>query len=238
MRRKRRSGGAWLPVLPTDIFGNGSQLVSFTDGFATFDPGLPPVGTQPDAFPLAIPLTMDETPRQESGATHTLRDYVEGQDYVLKRVVGKVWMAITEPIDGGNVQRAICCAALAVLPVKDDNANTPDLDPAEYDPLRSENIQQPWLWRRTWILSDNYSNAGTIHYPHSTGDYGSVADGGHVDTKGTARRITKEQRTFIVFAARCLQPVTGGENITGINYGYDLRLFGAMRRGRNRSTFK
>jgi len=235
MRRRRRSGGTWLPVLPTETAAN--TLVTYLDARALFPVGFLSTGTGLDNGPRVIPLTMDETPQAGVSSNNTLRDWVEGQEYVLKRVVGKVWAGSLQTAEI-NVERFIACFALAVLPVDDANPDVPAMPPEDYDPLLAQNTQQPWLWRRTWILSDNSASASAFQYPGSTAGYGSIADGGHLDTKGVSRRISKEQRIFIIFQANVLDQGPEQTDAAGVNWGYDLRLFGAMRRGKNRSTFK
>lgn len=244
MRKRRVSRGAWLPVLPT-IFNENQIGVTF-DIFSFFSEGLENgerIGCQ------AIPLVIDETitPDVASGqAGASLRDIVEGQDYVCDRIVGKINAGITTGNEaaGDLVTHAIMCAGIAVLPVADNAQETPALSIDDYDPLLADNCMAPWMWRRTWFVSTNDFGAYTPPvnwpwYPSNSAWYGDGMSGDHVDTKGVKRRITKEQRLFLVGAAYQINGSTNEELFSNaLTFTYDLRLHGSLRKTHNRSTFK
>lgn len=244
-RRKRGSRGTWLPVLPTTL-----AQAEGPDQFATWyeSPYSAAVQDSPAShvFPAqAVPVVPDFT-FQDSDLTAgvtTLRDMVEGQDYVLKRTVGKVWASSQQVADAeGPNGPFIFCIAMAVLPVQDDQQDVPALPNDDFNPLLSQNSQQPWLWRRTWILQNTIgASAQQGNWPavgaQSTWQYGSIADGGHLDTK-VARRLTKDQRLFIIAAASNMFNESSATFPQDFRWGYDLRFFGAMRKARNHSTFK
>jgi len=232
-RKRRRSGGTWLPVLPTFI-GEADE------GYTWYESTLSLVNTVGSFDRQAVPLVTDATPNvdaAQAGINHSLRDLVEGQEYVLKRAVGKVWGSLDQSSEGSGVSRIILCMALAVLPVQDVAPTAPAIPDDDWDPLLAQNTMSPYLWRRTWVLSNNVLSSQTMFFPNSTGGYGSVMDGGHLDTKGTNRRIRKEERIFILTSAM-VQDAVGTGGAGGVLWGYDLRFFGAMRRARNQSTFK
>lgn len=230
-RRFRRAGGTWLPPLPT-FYGENDEGVTFYESFATAGA----VGEKPTL--TYIPVVTDATPNVDAavgGVNHSLRDVVEGQEYVLKRAVGKFFAAPQQLESQASAWLVMVCAALAVLPVEDSNPSAPALEDDDMNPLLAQNAMSPWLWRRTWILSNNLTPNTYLYYPNSTAGYGSVMDGGHIDTKGVSRRIRREQRLFMLVAAQTLQ---SGENPMTFHWGYDLRFFGAMRKARGQSTFK
>lgn len=232
VRRARRSRGTWLPPTPT-VLGENPNAVTWFQGTLTVQNAL---GADDQA---AIPLITDETlnPGEGQLGGRTLRDIVEGQSYVLQRAVGKFWGALGQDADI-DVGRVILCAALAVLPVDDASPSSPAMDAQDWHPLYVQNAMAPFLWRRTWVLSNNVHSSNQFFYPNSTAAYGSVADGGNIDTKGTARRIDKEQRLFLLLGVQVLESLGVGVEIANIGYGYDLRFFGALRKSRNRSSFK
>lgn len=234
MARRRRARYNWFPQDPT--FYTAGEDTNVATYYWTNINILGPAGTKEEV--LAIPVLPDRTFNDFDAQAEdlTLRDYVEGQDYVLKRIVGKMWASLGQD----NESRAlsvICAMGLAVLPV-DDETNASALDTDDIDPLNPANSQNPWIWRRTWILGNLLQPSITHFYPNNIGAYGSVMDGGHVDSR-VARRVTREQRLFWIATARMLEGTAEpGLNSDFIQVGFDLRCLGAMRKNRNRSTFK
>jgi len=188
------------------------------------------------------PLVLDTTPQpDQDNLSSSLRDYVEGQDYLLQRVVGKVWMGpffASDP-EALNISEVIGCFALAVLPATELGA--PGIDPEEWNPLLARNSQQPWIWRRTWRLDNTvdlwpntYGNL--VGFPSTTAGYSSLEEGGHVDAR-SKRRIIKEHRLFAIAAVGVLQAGGGSADFTNLEFGFDLRVLGTLRRGKNKSSF-
>lgn len=216
-------------------------------------------------FPIpqqhVVSLVPDETffPDQASAANSSLRDLTEGQDWFLRRIVGKVWVGCSQTsptqVRAMGVSPGwpsfLCGAAFFVARAKDDDPETPDLEVREYDPLGAENIRQPWIWRRTWLLTDFgiQDVAGTPHFslwPSSnmlnTG--GGVLDGPHLDAK-TARRIRREERlwfTTSVVPFNYFVDDGNGANVSGtaqqaITWNLDYRILGQLRKSKNASAF-
>jgi len=233
--RRRRKGGAWLPVNPTFLPNQDPAT-----GFTWFEDRLAfsgPVEAGDGSF-AAVPLTLDNT-IDPGGATsiadQSLRDYVQGQDYTLNRVVGKVW-AGAEQQPEALVERFIACIGLAVLPT-DPGQNSPKGPPQGWDPLLSQNAQEPWIWRRTWILNNGSIIGNSPFFATSTAQYGSVLDGGHLDSK-IKRRITREHRLYIIYGWEATSTQFGESPAdSAVVFGYDLRINGAMRHSMNRSSF-
>jgi len=224
--RRRRTRYTWFPTDPT-YYGDTPATYYWT----YIEPG----------EVLALPVVPDQTYQDEtitSADNKTLRDYVEGQDYVLKRIVGKVWGALeqSDQAEATNIIQVIHAQGLAVLPVNDTTPSTPALDPTGYDPLNPTNSMNPWIWRRTWILGNNLHPQFEYGFPNNVGAYGSVMDGGHVDSK-VARRVTREQRLWWVTTMRVITQSGEGPTTQRVMTGFDLRTLGAMRKHRNRSTF-
>jgi len=237
MRRRRRNRATWFPVIPTSFEGQSIQFSFYEDQFLIA--GSPGDRGDWNGEPVFIqPLTWDSTTQTSATEPGTsLRDIVQGQDWMCERVVGKVWGAFSQSPEA-QADRIILGAALAVLPVNDDSSMA--LTPDEYDPLGADNAQQPWLWRRTWTLYRNDLGTGPnmLTGPTNIGNVGAgTFDGGHVDTKGVKRRIRRDQRLFIVASCVTLAGETAGDPAL-VTFGYDLRLVGGMRTSRNQSTFK
>lgn len=233
-RRKRRY--TWLPTDPTYYAGGQDYPNTFYWTYITSSTDNAEAGREV----LAIPIVPDYTQNAQAASIDqgsSLRDIVEGQDYVLKRTVGKVWGSLQQNDDtDSSVIASLVAHGLAVLPVND--LGQPQLNSDQYDPLNANNSMNPWMWRRTWMLYNNLAPAGGELYlgPNSIQAHGSVADGGHVDCK-VARRVTREQRVFSIWTAKTILQVGEGEPIGRVFIGMDFRFLGAMRRHMNRSTF-
>lgn len=244
MRRRRKQTNTWFPIIPT-TFGESDQGFTWYEDFGTVEGSkeggdlfqFQSTGAQDNSVFLQ-PLVPDGTsdPNTNPGS---LRDYVEGQEWLCTRVVGKIWGGLNQAAESG-VTRAILAVALAVLPV-DDETGQVSLPSADINPLGATNASAPWLWRRTWTLYNNLSAAApeaTFTGPTNVANTGSgTFDAGHLDTKGVKRRIRREQRLFFVASAQVVGSTTGQDN-ANVMVGYDLRVLGAMRRAKNISTFK
>lgn len=234
-RRRRRSGGAWFPINPTYYPNFGTFGASWTEETLTIANGAVAPGA---TVVKAIPLTLDANVNVDTGgADVTLADYVSGQDYLAKRVVGNVWFNHPEAtgLGGDNLcLRSICCIALAVLPYDSAVGGDIGLDAVEWHPLLAQNTQSPWMWRRTWQLA----NPTVAYIPGTTSGLGAgIKDSGFLDTKGIMRRISREQRLYLIAAAGVLEVAGESSNDSVWTFGYDLRIFGQLKRAHNRSVF-
>jgi len=227
MAKRKRNRGTWLPLLPTFI-GESDVGLTYYDGTLTF----PNTVLEGDTTVIALPLTLDETPDVDNASgIVTLRDMVEGQDYICDRVVGNVWASV--PANAERIGEILFCCALAVLPVDDNVPTNPSIQPEDYNPFFAQNAQAPWYYRRVWHLRN--PAFGDITGPHEIGMMGYT--GSIIDTMGVKRRIGKEQRLFLVAAAAVLSH-GGASSSDFVRFGYDVRVFGHMVKGRNKSTFK
>lgn len=124
---------------------------------------------------------------------------------------------------------------------------------ASYNPDIPDAIREPWLWRRQWILGNpglaaaiQFGNApvgtdptrGASLYPWNTGGYGSVWDGPHLDAR-TRRRVGHDDRLWFVMTAQAYpRNPSGASNTTfAIKTHLDYRVFGSLRKARNRGVF-
>lgn len=228
--RRRKPAVCWLPVSGTenlnqqviapiisgDVFVAGSGAVQTSFTALTFDYG-------PELL-----LAANELP--------TLADY-QGSAYRLRRIVGKCFISMTQesPLQPPAVKpaAAIIAAAFIVLRVNEETG-TPLLNatPDQYNPLNEDNIRDPFIWRRSWILSNGLSASPSQpqwgEMPFSNVEYGSAFDGAHIDQK-TARVIGPEERLFFVIGTQSLEAAAVGEN-SHIRYVLDYRLLASMRR--------
>jgi len=128
-----------------------------------------------------------------------------------------------------------------------------------YSPLALSTIREPWIWRRSWILgngaainavnqsvvqtvsNDNPVIAGEIwDFPANNTQYGSIMDGPHLDSR-VKRRVGQDDRLWFAVGIVPLQtivtPVTGAIINTYVHVVLDYRLFGSLRKAKNRSAF-
>jgi len=156
--RRRRNRGTWFPTLGTDTSDpDGFNFSGRQFGFTLT--GFPQV--------VITPVVMDEPLEGENAGTGlTLSDFI-GNEYVLQRIVGKVFAAryatllhnATNQVDRGKA--AIFGCGFFVARAQD--ADTGDSEQPigsnsaaerndNYNPLDIDTVREPWIWRRTWIL--------------------------------------------------------------------------------------
>lgn len=177
----------------------------------------------------------------------SLRDLTEGQDWLCKRIVGKAHLFMqgnTTWSAGGTWSRGLITMGIFVARAEDDAPANPDLDDDEMDPGNLQNIRNPWMFRRTWVL-DNPEANGTAPLqfgPAQNNNASWVGEAGpHIDVR-VARRIRREERLWY-----SISYVGGDLGLTSVSQAIglqptleghiDLRFLGAMRRSNNRSTF-
>jgi len=166
----------------------------------------------------------------------------ENQDYLLKRIVGKVWCWYIPSNSGGNSPETIEVTAgffvarqdpLQGIPIGYTGLQTTQ-DNESYNPGALATQCEPWIWRRSWLLSGvqgtSYNN---LRFPGSNAGYGSVMDGPHVDAR-TKRRVSSDDRVFFAIG---VTTVLSGINLNGaMQYWVDVRGLGSMRRPHNRGS--
>lgn len=221
-----------------------------------------------------IPLTADapKEPADNDPRTTTgiLADIV-GQEYFLRRVVGKFHIVhegalqINGEIPTQNTFNqfpvaALVGAGLFVARADDISAGGVDLPVGatvgatlreQYSPLHVNTIREPWIWRRTWVLTQAYAqfvldrapsftaadlNGKPFGFPTTTADYGSVADGPTIDAK-TARRITNDDRLWLAVSTQIFPVNTDSIEDGAIRGHFDYRLLAGLRKARNTGSF-
>lgn len=220
-RRKPRV--VWLPTDPSfAVDGNmqgGSNIGTFFIDVAG-----------PSAIGLSIigdiPLVIDNQLTPVPGTT-SLAD-IESSGYRLRRIVGKVFVAVQQVVqdDAGAVVATVGFIVRRVNP--DGN---PSLAAARRNPTFQENIPDPWIWRRSWLLANgSSSNAETTfvdsaNFSNMEGGP-SALDGPHVDAK-TARIIGPEERLFMTASITTMNASDAATMRT--RWAYDFRVLASMR---------
>lgn len=239
MRRFRRRGKpavAWLPVFGNSLAPESADLVG---GYDNEEMDISTGGLiSTDYLPLTFDASDSPEAQQVLGtSSDTLRDFVSGQVYRLRRIVGSVqcaWGSLPQNASATNLTSIIVGAAFIVL-----RTNTQGVPLNEVSPLRQDHQSFPWIWHRTWVLGKNFidnaflANAQwnpDIAYPSRNVDFARGRND-EFDQK-TARVIADDSRLFFVISARmngfnvALPPV-GARLIYNLHY----RLLGSLRGG-------
>lgn len=224
MRRTRKAAVVWLPN------DGGNTLGSAAVVYKQFQ--LDVTGPVGNVVTGIIPLTVD-FPAAIS-TQDTLSDY-EGSAYRLRRIVGKFFCSkeqVEEP-DLTTPIGVIVTAGFIVLRVDPNGSPLAGLAAFnQYSPATLDSERDPWIWRRSWILSSaGLIAAGGVagfnaNYPITNTEYGSVSDGPHIDAK-TARAVKDEERLFFVATSTAMDG-SQGSPVAAVRCVLDYRVLASM----------
>jgi len=151
--RRRKPAVAWLPHVQHNAQAPqvGWWISSFTVAAAQNTIGTSIFTMLPDYPAEAI---------RQAGDLPSLADF-EGSAYRLRRIVGKLFIGLDQTITQAPDSRpknALIGAGFIILKV-DENTGAP-INPTanSYSPLDNNNLRDPWIWRRTWMLTNDFSN--------------------------------------------------------------------------------
>lgn len=278
--RRRRAKYTWLPLIG-EVGGQDPSLPDRINDDVGFDIALN-VTAEPTLAETSIGLTVltFDSPVETSslfGAGGipggTPMGYFMQNEYLLKRIVGNLFVTIdSRLVNDEKPSAALVAAGFFVARADDTRVNNDQPVGAQeglpgdargaifnYSPLSPTTAREPWIWRRSWILSP--FGAGTLNgavpiTPTGSSSIASLVDGGgayfpptnvhygtdktnhYVDAK-TARRVRQDERLFFVIAARAWalhQGITGSGDLL-LKAHMDVRLLGAPRKARNRGAF-
>jgi len=248
-RFRRRPRVVWLPVQGNDlaegqelgnnnVAGVASELIVPANGTIAFD---------------QIPVTFDYSDPasfEQGSFERSLQDLTSGNAYRLRRLVGKIHCGVQTTTNSGTIG-SVDVACGFIVNRTDDSGNplSPGIfgDDQAASPIGQDAQQDPWIWRRRWILSpvssiNSYASPSGVAdfdaiadtlggptWPQTNAGYGSVADGPHIDQK-TARVIANQERLFFWISARRFTNVaeTGGMTLS-VRYVLDLRILASLR---------
>lgn len=220
--RKRRKKFTWFPTLGEEF--QESPSTSFWSQDDLINPQ--------DTLIQAIPVLNDVTQSIESQAQSSLRDEVEGQEYLIERIVGRIWGSVTQDPTSDNAWLiAIACFALAVCPVDADGNLALGFN--DIDPLLASNVDKSYIVRRTSTLWNNVqaeNGLGPTNIQNDGPDYGLI------DSR-SVRRVRRNERLFAIWSLNFVENLgTAGEVF--FPHGFDLRVLGAMRKAKGDSTLR
>lgn len=251
MRRRSKRRGLWLPVLGHVV----------TEGESEYHWAYARLSTQPlldNAVPSAqdvISVVPDFSIVEPTLSTEqTLHDQASGNAWKLRRIVGKLhlstWNTVDgeDPVDGAQWPNVLVKAGFFISRAGDGNQTQPELSAQESDPLGAGNAMNPWIWQKSWILSNPAVSSSSsqqfrsrAQWPTNNTQWPSMYDGPHIDSK-MQRFINKEHRLWFVLSAtgydQEFTAVTGSGSsqprVAGI---LDVRVYGSLARQRNFSSF-
>ena len=247
-RRGRRGPKVnWLPVFGQGIEPGGNQ---HSNGWLG-ELAIP--GDVNDFSISGTALTFDEPKDDDAAtpATTSLADFI-GSGYFLRRIVRKFpRRASNQGARGRSTRGPRNPVGPRVLrrARSGPSSRSSHRELEDYNPLETDNMQEPWIWRRTWILSNPtnqirnnyqvsqgnapYGVSGStkwLQFPTTTAGYGSVLDGPHIDQK-TKRTITNDDRLWCVLAAHKLPlDVDYDDSGATLDWWLDYRLLGSIIR--------
>lgn len=224
MAKRARPRVVWLPPTSANslgnppIVGNGYQIfaVDVTGATGDFSVG-------------EIPLTIDS--QDDPNDPNTSLADIASSGYRLRRIVGKVWCLQGQKSGSSGPCRLIITAGLIIRrsnPALGTSYASLDTTGDNQGPGLIQNYSDPWIWRRSWILSDNQTDTITSLplTAFDNMDQASALDSAHVDQK-TARIVSSEERLFLNVSSTILVP--GDQGILASTLILtDLRILGSM----------
>lgn len=195
-----------------------------------------------DAFPLTFDESFGGETSQASPEGRSLHDIVQGNEWRLRRIIGKCFVGAGATTTLSTISSALVEVGFGFIVVRTYDDGSPTTDFNEVNPLSQDSMEDPWIWRRVWMLNPFGSpyptdtttpRANTLwtwDFPQTNARYGSVLDGPHIDAK-TARVIHRQERLFGVLAVR--RNYMGFTPTTDLDYTVrmhlDYRLLGSLR---------
>lgn len=232
----RRRRVQWLPSTVTNISAAGAGNANFY--FDTIS--IPSTNEERTSALYTLVPDYPASAIRAAGQIPSLGDW-EGSAYRLRRLVGtfQAAMSNTQPPQGSDSPIACVLTACFMVIRVDEAAGAPLRAPDAYSPQRLDNIQDPFIWRRSWVLQNDFSgvSVGTqssYQFARSNVEFGDVRSGPHFDCK-VGRVIKDEERlVFIVSTTN----VSGDSMLAGeVRFMLDWRvLASAVTRAGNRGN--
>jgi len=202
---------------------------------------------------VALFPILEDTPQEAVTTANPDPNIVDfiGTDYVIKRIVGSCHVT-TQNLNASQFKNVAVTAGFFVARADDAQvllpvgASTTALAVSNYDSNYVDTIREPWIWRRTWVLSNPAVTTTAVEaafggFPQANSGYGDMRSGPHIDAK-TGRRVRNDERLW--FYASCrgisstnLNYTTVPTQVTTVTGYLDVRVLGALRRAKNRSNF-
>jgi len=230
--RRKRPRVTWLPQDLNNRLGTAPSAATSPVDSSTIIATLtgPSLGQTP--FTAVIPLVKDESSGNVASATSTLAD-IESSGYRLRRIVGKVVILVGQNVANDPSDGTLYAVTAGIIVLKCSNGVIPNIAAVAIDPATLQTTEDPWVWRRQWVLSDvlgaNALSRNLIAPSSNITSYGAgVADGPHVDQK-TARIINQDERLFLVVSVAGVDGSAQAPNPGLLALLADFRFLATMR---------
>lgn len=240
MRKRRKAKVVWLPcdlnnrlgvapAVATDSNSSSNIIKVFT---------APPLGDP--SITEEIPIVKDFaggagglTAKQDS----TLSD-IEESGYRLRRIVGKLVFQHIQDVEAVANGESICLVTAGFIIRRVDQDGRSLAEDAglstQCNVASLDNIMDPWIWRRSWVLANSTAAAVTLDPnvvafpPSNVAGYGAgIFDSAHIDAK-TARVVGPTERLCLDVTIEGINGSAQGAPGAVLLIG-DLRVLGSLR---------
>jgi len=235
--RFRRKSGVWFPTTGTNWPASEGNDVYYDASISATSAQVEDeraAGVNSEVFALVPDFTFLPSEGTANRAA-SLHDRVSGNEWKLDRILGRCLVNCVP----GDVEVAdewpyvqVACG-IFVARSEEGADGVPDLFSDEYDPLNRDNIQNSWVWRKSWILG-NPGGEGVLRddFPISNVKYTTPITSPELDVK-SKRRIRREHRLFFTYSVMGWQgnrPDHGSATNTQpyINLNLDYRIYGKL----------
>lgn len=185
-----------------------------------------------------IPLVIDGADNQTSLADSIADLYAS--TYRLRRIVGKIYATTRLDVDPQVPGPRVLGVTAGIIVRRTDSITGTSLagltgNAVNFSPERIVNSNDPWVWRRNWLMTTPRAPGATLIVPtiistNFIGQPGSV-DGAHVDAK-TARIVGPEERLFLDVGVTVIAldgaPLQGESTV---DIFFDLRVLASLKTG-------
>lgn len=177
MRRRRKTKYTWLPNIGQDV-PVGDPEVLWTMAPFTSNLAIP---RDQSTAQYIFPVVADDPNEEEYGINDHMGTII-GNEYFLKRIVGKLFIqmgqdpspySVGPPVAAHSPPGCIVAAGFFVSRAASDKETVQDDYPIgltatdgianfdNYSPLARSTVREPWIWRRSWMLGNNLDNFKT-----------------------------------------------------------------------------
>lgn len=214
----------WLPLTNA----NSVDAVDFASGWniATFGTGTVPGDTTSTELPIVLDGQNASVLDAQAGLST-----ITGNAYRLRRIVGKLYVFVAQ-VEGSTGTYGITAGFIVrTTDPLTGGSQASSTGTSEIAPSHIDNLGDPWIWRRSWVLANN-GDAGPTTIADIPGQnfgaqYPGSQEGPHIDQK-TARLVAPEHRLFLDVSCTVL---LGGAvvNPPQVVMFYELRVLGSLR---------
>lgn len=251
---RRRRKFTWLPTVGTVGFSPEEPANSaiISEVIVENVPNGEFLGT-PDSvvFPIINDFPQEPFDSNQGSTTEGIGEII-GNEYVIERIVGELYVGYTAGNGTSGNATVLVCAGIFVARSDSVQPAAPiGLTATNYSPLALQNIREPWMFYRTWLLSGGFAQVGNPFATASATGLNAVGrtnngqnagasmfEGPHIDVK-SVRRIRQDERCYLTISAQGYNPLgDASTTLTGkLEIIMNIRALGALRQAKSRGAF-